>query len=239
MSLLKLGKFLKAERRLKRVWLCFSCQSIPSQRTSAALLVCPQAGLVLCAAHGAAHGLTASCLTSWAWLLQLCCPLPCTDFQLCPKLPSQGVQHKPWASHCGSSFLLGWNPQPHMYCGPEQGKTPGELSKNYGFWVFKGLIPLNLEETQDLGLCSLSPWLHGKILSQQDAFSVLYSKADVFYDADVVIQEYISKAQNLVYWFTYPEHCRSLEEGHVKITRTSCALLQSHWRWPLFNQLRE
>lgn len=62
----------------------------------------------------------------------------------------------------------------------------------------QGHIPLSLEETQGLGLCSLSPWLHGKILSQQDASSVLYSKADVFYDADVVRREYISEAQDFV-----------------------------------------
>lgn len=126
------------------------------------------AGAVCCT--GAAHGLTASFLTSWAQLLQLWCPLPCTDLHLCPKLSSQdvsqGVQQKPWAFR----FLLGWNTQPHIYYG--RGKIPQWTEQELWVWVFKRLIPLNMEDTQGLGLCSLSPWLHSKILSPQDASSV-------------------------------------------------------------------
>lgn len=238
MSLLKLGKFLKAEGGLKRIWLCFSCQSVPSQRTDAALPVCLQAGLVLCAAQEqhmawlppfwpAEHDYFSSAAL-FPVQTSNCAPNSTLSVGLRVCNTNPGLKQLPTGLKPTASHLL-W-----IWTGGKPRRTEQEL----GFWVFKRLISLKLEETKGLGLCSLSPWLHGKILSQQDASSVLHSKAEVFCDADVVRQEYISKAQNFVYWFKYLEHCSSLEKGHMKITWPSSALFQSCWRWPIFNQLR-
>lgn len=94
---------------------------------------------------GAAQGLPASSLTSWAWLLQLCCSLPCTDLHLCPRLPlrvcntNHGLPPVETASYWAETHSL------TSTMDLNRGKTPGELSKNDGFgssrdsshWVWK------------------------------------------------------------------------------------------------------